>query len=290
MANKEKTTRRRLRNSYFTSVISISLSLFMLGVIGLLGLNARVLSNYVKENIGFSIYLKDQVKEVEIRKLQKLLDATEYVKSTAFTDKETAARELKEELGEDFLDFLGYNPLLATIDVRLYAKYANPDSIAVIESDLKKYPQIKEIYYQESLVHLINDNVKRISLIFLIFGTILFLISFTLINNTIRLSIYSQRVLINTMQLVGATRRFIRKPFLKNSLLHGIMASLIANTLLCGIIYISHKELKGVINFDNVEIIGILFVLILITGIFITWLSTYLAVNKYLRIESREIY
>ncbi len=290
MAYKEKGTKRRLRSSYITSVISISLVLFMLGLMGLLILNANQLSNYVKENIGVSIILKDNIKEVETRRLQKTLDATSYVKSTEFVDKETAAKELQAELGEDFISFLGYNPLLASIDVKLYAEYANPDSIAVIEKDFKKFSQVQEISYQKSLVHLVNENVKRISLIILGFSALLFIISFTLINNTIRLSIYAQRFIINTMQLVGATRGFIRKPFMAKTLMQGILGALIANAMLLGIIYISQKELRQVINFTNVEMIGALFLFILLMGLFITWISTLFAVNKYLRLESRSLY
>lgn len=290
MANKERTTSRRLRGSYLTSIISISLVLFMVGMMGLLVMNANRLSNYVKENIGFSVILKDQAKEVEVRRLQKELDATNYVKSTTFVDKESAAKELQKELGQDFVDFLGYNPLLASIDVKLYAQYANPDSIAIIEKSFIKHPQVKEIYYQKSLVHLVNENVRRISLIIMIFGVMLFLISFTLINNTIRLSIFSQRFIINTMQLVGATSRFIRRPFLRKSLLHGVIAALIANTLLSGAIYLSQQELKEVINFDNVEIVGILFLMVLLLGLFISWFSTFLAVNKYLRANTSGLY
>lgn len=262
----------------------------MLGLMGLLILNANQLSNYVKENIGVSIILKDNVKEVEIRKLQKTLDATEYVKATEFVDKETAAKELQKELGEDFISFLGYNPLKATIDVKLYAEYANPDSIAFIEKDFTRYNQVQEVYYQKSLVHLVNENVKRISLIILAFSGLLFVISFTLINNTIRLSIYSQRLIINTMQLVGATRGFIRKPFMGKSLLHGILGALIANSMLSGVIYLSQKELSQVISFSNVEMVGILFLLIILLGILITWISTLFAVNKYLSLESRSLY
>jgi cell division transport system permease protein len=290
MAQKEKGTKRRLRSSYITSVISISLVLFMLGLMGLLILNANQLSNYVKENIGVSIILKDNVKEVEIRKLQKTLDATNFVKATEFVDKETAAKELQKELGEDFISFLGYNPLKATIDVKLYAEYANPDSIAVIEKDFTRYSQIQEVYYQKSLVHLVNDNVKRISIILLGFSALLFIISFTLINNTIRLSIYSQRFIINTMQLVGATRSFIRKPFMGKGFLHGFLGALIANAMLSGVIYFSQKELRQVISFDHAELVGVLFLLIIVMGLFITWISTLFAVNKYLRLESRSLY
>ena len=167
MAQSNKASKRRLRTSYFSSIISISLVLFMLGLMGLLVLNAKQLSNYVKENIGLSVVLKDNVKEVEIRRLQKILDASSFVKSTKFIDKETAAKELQKDLGEDFISFLGYNPLLATIDVKLHAEYANPKSIGIIEKNLSKHEQIQEIYYQKSLVHLVNENVRKISLILL---------------------------------------------------------------------------------------------------------------------------
>lgn len=290
MAYKEKGTKRRLRSSYITSVISISLVLFMLGLMGLLIINANQISNYVKENIGVSVILKDNIKEVEIRRLQKILDASDYVKATEYVDKETAAKEFEKELGEDFISFLGYNPLRASIDVKLYAVYANPDSIAVIEKHLLKQSQVQEVDYQKSLVHLVNENVKRISLIILGFSVLLFTISFTLINNTIRLSIYSQRFIINTMQLVGATRGFIRRPFMAKTLVHGIIGALIANVMLSGVIYLSQKELSQVINFSNVEMIGGLFLLILLIGLFITWISTLFAVNKYLRLESRSLY
>jgi cell division transport system permease protein len=290
MAYKEKGTKRRLRSSYITTTISISLVLFMLGLTGLLILNANQISNYVKENIGVSVILNDNVKEVEIRRLQKTLDASSYVKATKFVDKETAAKEFQEQLGEDFIAFIGHNPLKATIDVKLYANYANQDSIAKIEKDLLKHSQVLEVDYQKSLVHLVNENVRKISLIILGFTALLFIISFTLINNTIRLSIYSQRFIINTMQLVGATRSFIRKPFMGKSFLHGILGALIANVMLAGVIYLSQKELSQVITFENVEMIGILFLIIVGIGVFITWISTLLAVNKYLRLESRSLY
>lgn len=290
MAQSNKASKRRLRTSYFSSIISISLVLFMLGLMGLLVLNARQLSNYVKENIGLSVVLKDNVKEVEIRRLQKILDASSFVKSTKFIDKETAAKELQKDLGEDFISFLGYNPLLATIDVKLHAEYANSKSIDIIEKTLLKHEQIQEIYYQKSLVHLVNENVRKISLILLAFSGLLFLISVTLINNTIRLSIYSHRMLIKTMQLVGATRGFIRRPFMGRSIWHGIIGALIANLLLSGVIYLSQKELREVITFENVEILGVLFILIFLIGIVITWISTFLVVNKFLRIDTRHLY
>lgn len=287
---KPKITRRKLRSSYISSVISISLVLFLLGILGLLILNAHKLSVYVKENISFSVIIKDHVKEIEIKKLQKELDASNYIKSTEYISKETAARELQEDLGEDFIDFLGYNPLLASIDVYLYADFANPDSISFIEEDLLSYTMVKEVYYQESLIHLINENVRKIGVILLVFSGLLFLVAITLINNTIRLSVYSKRFIIHTMQLVGATRAFIRRPFLAKSALHGILGGLCALILLTGLLSIIQKEFMGIISLRDADIIAILFTGIIVMGLILNWFSTYLAVNKYLRMEEDELY
>ena len=291
MAKKEPAvTKRRLRSSYLTSIISITLVLFMLGVLGLLILNAQRLSEYVKENIGFSIILKENVKEVDVILLQKTLDAAEYVKSTKYITKEQAAKELQEDLGENFIEFLGYNPLLASIEVHLYADYANPDSIKIIEQDFQQYEQIKEVFYQKSLVSLVNENIRKISFIILIFSGLLFLIAIALINNTIRLSVYSKRFIINTMQLVGATRGFIRRPFLFRSVWQGIVAALLAIGLLNGVLYLAQKEFKEVINFQDIEIIGVLFLGVLFIGIIINWISTFFAVTKYLRMNVDKLY
>ena len=291
MASKEaKITRRRLRSSYMTSVISIAMVLFLLGILGLLVLNAQKISEYVKENIGFSIILKEGVKEVEIIRLQKMLDTKQYVKSTQYVTKEEAARELKKELGEDFVDFLGYNPLLASIDVHLHAEYANPEGIDDIKQDLQQYDEIKEVYYQKSLVDLINQNIQKIGLIILIFSGFLFLIALTLIHNTIRLSIYSKRFIINTMQLVGATKGFIRRPFIFRGILHGIYGSLIAMGLLFGVIYLLQDEFSNIISLQDVEIVSMLFASVFLMGILISWISTYIAVNKYLKINPDRLY
>ncbi len=291
MKKKEsRITRRRLRSSYVTSIISISLVLFLLGLLGLLLLNAKKLSDYVKENIGISIILKEGVKEVEIRRLQKDLDATPYVKSTEYISRDEAAKKLQEELGEDFINFLGYNPLLASIDVYLFAEYANLDTITEIEHTIGRFPEVKEVFYHKSLVHLINENVRKISFLILIFSALLFIIALTLINNTIRLSVYSRRFLINTMQLVGATNGFIRRPFLMKSIMHGMYGALIAIGLLNGVIYLAQREFSEIVSFKDVEILGVLFIFVLVLGILITWISTFFAVNKFLRIQEDELY
>ncbi len=283
-------TQRQLRNSYFTTVISIALVLFLLGSVGYLMLNAQRLSNYVKENIGFNIVLKDNVREVEVRRLQKYLDASSYVKSTEYIDKERAAKELQEQLGEDFVDFLGYNPLLSSIEVKLFAEYANPDSIKNVEAIFNSFTQVKEVFYQKNLVQKVNENVNKISLVLLMFSVLLLLIAIALINNTIRLSVYAKRFLINTMKLVGATKGFIRQPFISTSILHGFVGGVVANMMLGGSIYVLHKELGGFIGFDNIELIGILFILVIALGILLSLISTFFAVNKYLRLKTDQLY
>ncbi len=285
-----KATRRRLRSSYITSIVSISLVLFLLGIIGLLLLNTKKISDYVKENLKFTVYLKDDVREVDILLIQKNLDAKHYVKETEYITKEQAAIEFQEELGENFIDFLGFNPLMPSIDVRLYADYANSDSIEVIEQDLRVFPEINEVYYQESLIHMVNKNLKKISFFILIISGLLLLVALTLINNTIRLSIYSKRFLIRTMQIVGANNSFIRRPFLYKSAVHGSLGALIAIGLITGMIYFIQNELEGIINFQDYKLLIILFIIVLIIGIVISWISTYFAVNRYLNIKTDYLY
>jgi len=285
-----KITKRRLRSSYITSIVSISLVLFLLGLIGLLLLNTRKISDYVKENLKFTVYLKDHVKEVDILRIQKNLKLTDYVKDAKYITKEQAAIEFQKELGENFIDFLGFNPLTPSIDVRLKADYANSDSIAEIKKDLKKFSQIDEVYYQESLIHLVNKNLRKISLFILIISVLLFLVAVTLINNTIRLSIYSKRFLIRTMQIVGANNSFIRRPFLYKSTLHGTIGALIAIGMLSGMIYLIQNEMESIINFQDYKLLSILFIIVLLTGIIISWISTYFAVNRYLNIKTDYLY
>jgi cell division transport system permease protein len=291
MRKKEvRISKRSLRSSYITSIISISLVLLLVGLLGILLMNARRLSDYVRENIGFTIILNDNVKEVDILRLQKTLDAKAYVKSTRYISKEEAARELQQELGEDFIGFLGYNPLGASIDVKFFAPYANPDSISFIEKEISPYEEVKEIFYQKSLLQLVNENIRKISLIILIFSAMLFLIAVALINNTIRLSVYSKRFLINTMKLVGATKPFIRRPFLYKSAGHGILAALIAIALLGGILLLIRHEFYDFIYLQDIEIMGILVLFVLASGIFLNWISTFFAVNKYLRMNTDDLY
>jgi cell division transport system permease protein len=280
----------KLRSSYVTLVMSVSLVLFLLGVLGLILINAKELSDYFRESLSFSVMLDDEAKEADIRMLQKDLDAKKYVKSTEYISKDAAAAKMKEDLGEDFINFLGDNPLPPSIDVYLYAGYTSPDSVAKIEKYVLEYPFVKEVYYQESLLFLINENVKQISLFLLIISSFLLLIALTIINNTIRLSVYSRRFLIRTMQLVGATRAFIRRPFLVQSALHGLLAALIAMSLLMGLLYLIEKEFFLMFTFESTNLLILLGVSIIILGVFINIISTFFSVNKYLSISEDKLY
>lgn len=291
MARKEhKYYRRRIHTSYITTVISITLVLFMMGLLGLLILHAKNLSDYVKENIGFSIMIKENVKEGQILELQKKLDAQPYVKSTEYITKDKAAVELKKELGEDFIGFLGYNPLLPTIDLRLKADYATIESVTGIEKKLMLNPEVKEVFYQKSLVEMVNQNIERISLILLGFSMALLIISIALINNTIRLSVYSRRFILRSMQLVGATKGFIQKPFIIRGIINGIISSILAIGLLMMVVYFALQEVPELLQVENLLMYIILIVSILLSGILISWFSTYFAVRKFLRMKTDSLY
>ena len=291
MKNKETGyPKAKLRSSYLTLVISVSLVLFLLGVLGMVLINARELSDYLRESLSFSIMLDDEAKEPDIRMLQKDLDAKPYVKSTEYVSKDAAAVKMKQELGEDFITFLGENPLPPTIDVYLYAGFTSPDSVAKIEKYVREYPFVKEVYVQESLLFLINENVRKISLFLLIMSTFLFLISLTIINNTIRLSIYSRRFLIRTMQLVGATRGFIRRPFIIQSAIQGLLSALIAMSLLLGLLYLIEKEFLLMFKFETTYLLLLLGGVIILIGILINIISTFFSVNRYLSISDDKLY
>jgi cell division transport system permease protein len=283
-------SKARLRSSYLTLIVSISLVLFLLGVLGMVIINARGLSDYFKESLSFSIMLVEEAKEADIRMLQKDMDAKSYVKSTEYISKDEAAAKLKKDLGEDFVNFLGYNPLSPSIDVYLYAQYTKPDSVSKIEKYVMEYPFVKEVYYQESLLYLINENVKKISLFILIISLFLFLIALTIINNTIRLSVYSKRFLIRTMQLVGATKSFIRRPFLVKSIFQGLIAGLIAMILLLGLLYLVEKEFFLLFTFKDINMLFLLGAAIILTGIIINIISTFFSVNRYLSISEDKLY
>jgi cell division transport system permease protein len=291
MKNSEnRATKAKLRSSYVTLVVSVSLVLFLLGILGIVLINARELSDYFRESLSFSIMLDDASKEADIRMLQKDLDAKAYVKSTEYVSKDEAAASLREELGEDFISFLGNNPLPPSIDVYLVSDYTSPDSVAKIEKYIRLYPFVDDVIIPESLLQLINENVRKVSLFLLVLSLFLFLIALTIINNTIRLSVYSRRFLIRTMQLVGATRSFIRKPFLLQGAFHGFLAAIVAMTLLVGLLYLIEKEFFMMFTFENTNLLLLLGAVIIVTGVLINIVSTYFSVNKYLSISEDKLY
>lgn len=290
--SEKSSSKSRMAGSYFMSLMSITLVLFLLGVFALLMMHAQKLSNHLKENIGFEVVMNSNVKEFDILKLQKQLDDMPAVKSTEYITKDEAIRRLSEDLGEDFLQWLGNeeNPLLPSIDVRFNAAYANPDSLSVIEANLLKNTDIKEIYYQKSLVNLINQNVRRIGIALIIISLMLLIISITLIRNTIRLSIYAKRFLVRSMQLVGATPAFISKPFIRKGRWQGFFGALLADALLALLLYGLTRRLPELTLVQDYKIIAGIFVGILVLGLLLGGLSTRFALRKYLHANVDRLY
>ena len=287
MANSGK---RRVAGSYIVSMLSIALVLVVVGVLAFIFLNARKISDHVKQNIGFSIIVKDNVNEAEIKKFQKILDTKPFVSSSLFISKEQAAKEFKAVLGEDIEAVLGYNPLLPSIEVKLNPLYANNDSLAMLEKRLVEDEVVQEVSYQKSLVQIVNENVQRISLILLIAGAVLMLISFTLIRNTIHLAVYSQRFLIKTMQLVGAKTSFICRPFVQNSVWLGFFGSLFANVILLAAVYFLQREAGDVLDLMNRNLLIVMVVFVTVCGILLSWLSAWLSVVRYLNKDINDLY
>jgi|TARA_B100000767_G_scaffold169634_1_gene158833 cell division transport system permease protein len=288
--SKNKTLNRKIISSSASVIISLSLVLFVVGLLSLALINAQKLSNYIKENIGFSIMLKENTNQFEVKKFNKSVDAMPFTKSTTFVSKDAATSELESDLGEEFVDFLGFNPILASIDVKLNPDYSNNDSLSVISNNLIKNSLVHEIYYQKNLISRINNNVKKLSLFLITFCIILFFIAFALINNTIRLSVYSKRFLIKTMRLVGAQNSFIQKPFILDGLYQGMYSAIFAIFMLMGSIQLVQAETASLLNITDLKIIGLVFILIFIIGIILSSLSTYFAVKKFINVSESELY
>lgn len=278
-------------NARLTSTISISLVLFILGVIALMGVLASQLSMHVKENIGFSIVLKESVQKSQIEALKKKLDKAPYVKATQFISKEDALKELEIEIGENPEDLLGFNPLKASVEVKLKAEYAEPDSLQWIEASLNKgTTAIDEIIYQKDLLKTVNDNIRRIGLILFCLAVVLMIISFALISNTIRLTAYSKRFIIHTMKLVGATSGFIRKPFILSNIVNGIIAAFLAIILLSGSVYYLKSEIDNFNTLISTQSLLSVYAIVLLLGIVITAISAFFAVNRYIHMDRDDLY
>ena len=285
-----RTESRKGKSAYFVPTISISLVLIVVGMLVFILLNARVVSDHVKRNIDFAVIVKDNTNEVEIKRVQKILDTQPYVYSSKYITKEQAAKSFKKEMGEDFERILDANPLLPSIEIKLNPAYANSDSLAMIEKGLARFDIIHEVYYQKSMIESINENIRRITIIFLIVGAVLVLISFTLIRNMIHLAVYSQRLLIKTMQLVGATPFFICKPFVYGSMWRGFFGALIANLVLLGAIFFVQENVGNVINIMRQDVILLMVGFVILSGVVLSFFSAWFSVRRYLRRDLNDLY
>ncbi len=290
MSEDNKLARKALRSSNISTVISISLVLFLIGSLGLLLINAKQLSDYLKENVILTVMLKQDAAETDIQNLKKQLEGNAFIKEVSYISSEQAAEQLKQELGEDFNTFLGFNPLLPLMEIKLKPDYTEENNILQLKDFISKNNIVKEVYFQESLLDAINKNIRNISLIILGFSAVLFFIAGALINNTIRLALYAKRMLIKSMKLVGATRNFIRKPFIVRGILQGLIGAVIANMMILVVFYYAKKQVPEIIAFENPVNLSIVLGIVVFLGIFISAFSTYFAVNKYLRQRTEDIF
>ncbi len=286
----EQYQKRKLISSYFSVVLSIALVLFLLGILGILVLNTKKMADHFKEQITISVFLKESAKKVEIEQLQKSIAMAEYTKSATYVPKEEAAEVHSEEIGENFIDFLGYNPLKNSIDVSLNADFVIPEKLAEIAEELSARGYVDEVSYDKPLVGLLNDNVKKISFWILVASAIFTFIAVLLINSSIRLSIYSKRFIIKTMQMVGATKTFIRRPFILTNIKLGMLGSVIALLALGGVLYYVNEKFSDLGLFDDPVTLIFLFVGVFALGLLISLISTYFATQRFLNLQTDELY
>jgi cell division transport system permease protein len=286
----EKHIKRRLRTSSLSTVLSISMVLLMLGSMSFIYVNSQRLTKYIKENIGITVILNDNAKAVDVLQFQKNLDANPITKMTTYVSKEEAASALTKELGEDFMAFLGHNPLSNTIDIFMNSAYAESATIEALGQEALKNEIVKEVKYQKDLIDAINQNMNKLNLILICFCALLLIVSITLINNTIRLTVYSKRFIIKTMKLVGATNSFIRKPFVMTGLRQGVIAGLIGVLLMMLVLFAIQKEMPELLQLQDIQTVIIIFSLLFVFGILISTLVTHFSVNKYLRIKEEKLY
>lgn len=285
-----RTATQKLRTSSVTVIISLALVLFMLGLLGLIVINARKLSNHIKENVGFQVVLKDTTSAAELDILKQEISSSPFTKQVDYISKDEAAQKLQKDLGEDFISFLGYNPLLSSLDVKLNPDYANVDSLAGFEKDILQKHFVKEVIYHKDMIKQVNDNAKVISIYILVFSGLLLIVAIALINNTIRLSIYAKRFLIRTMYLVGATQGFIRKPFILKGIRQGIIAGIVAGFLLAGFLILSTNYIPDLLQLQDPNLLALLFAGIVLMGVLISGLSAALSVGRYLRLKTDDLY
>ncbi|MET6989241.1 cell division protein FtsX [Sediminicola arcticus] len=286
----ERYQKRKLISSYFSVVLSIGLVLFLLGILGLLVLNTKKMGDHFKEQISISVFLKDSAKPVEVDQLQKSLALAEYTRSATYVSKEEAAEQHSEEIGENFIEFLGYNPLKNSIDVKLKADFVSSEQIADIASNLASKGYVEEVSYDQPLITLLNENVKRISFWILVASAIFTFIAVLLINSSIRLSIYSKRFIIKTMQMVGATKKFIRRPFIYTNIKLGMLGALLALVALGGTLYYVNDQFPELNLMEDPMVLGFLFIGVFVLGVFISVFSTFFATQRFLNLRTDDLY
>ncbi|XLS28805.1 cell division protein FtsX [Flavobacteriaceae bacterium M23B6Z8] len=286
----ERYQKRKLISSYFSVTLSIALVLFLLGMLAVLVLNTKKLADHFKEQIAITIFIKDSAKEVEINQLLKSLTMAEYTKSAEFISKEAAAETHSETIGENFMDYLGYNPLQNSIDIHLKASYIIPAQIEEIAAEITTRDYVAEVSYDKPLVSLLTENVKRVSLWILIASGVFTFIAVLLINSSIRLSIYSKRFIIKTMQMVGATKSFIRKPFILKSVQLGMLGAILALGAMALVLYYFDKRFSDLNLLQDPILLVFVFTGIFILGIVITWISTFFATQRFLNLRTDDLY
>ena len=286
----DKFNKRRLRSSYISVVVSMTLVLFLIGLLSTVLFHSKAIANRVQENIAFTVLLKPESKQIMVKQFQRQLKLSEHVKKTEFISKNEAVETLKEDLGEDFIKFLGFNPLTDAIDIHFQAYYTQTNSPEKIEEELLAVPIVQEVIYDKSLITLLNDNLKKVSYTLLLLSLFFSIIAIALINASIRLTIYSKRFLIKTMQLVGATKPFIRRPFMQKSLLHGLLASALSIIFIDLLIRSGTDIMPEINRLHNLEAKITLYSCILLSGLLIPWACTYFAVRKYLKLNTDELY
>lgn len=286
----EKYQKRRLRSSYLSVIVSVALVLFLVGLLGLLVLKTKALAQHFKEQVTLSVFIADNADENEVASFMKELKTNDYIKSIGFLSKEEGAKLMQDEIGQDFLEFLGTNPLKDVITIHLKSDYVTQEKIKEIEKSFTSNKIIHEISYDKPLIELLNNNIKRISLWVLVFSGLLTLIAVVLINSSIRLSVYSKRFIIKTMQMVGATKSFIRRPFIWTSIKLGIVGAIIAIIALIGLSYYIEKQVPEISLLNNLELLAIVFGGVLVLGILISWISTFFATRRFLNLRTNELY
>ena len=282
--------KRRLISSYFSVVLSIALVLFLLGMLGLFVLNAKKMADRFKEKIAMTIFLKDDAKDVEIQQLQKTLAMADYAKEALYVSKEDAAERHMEDLGENFIDYLGYNPLKNSFDLYLKANYVHSDSIADIAQQLHNKAFVEEVSYDKPLVALINENINRVSFWVLIASAVFTVIAMLLINSSIRLAVYARRFIIKTMQMVGATKSFIRRPFILKSVSLGVIGAAVASIAVGIALYYLNQRYAELELTEQPLLLVALFLSLFLLGILITWLSTFIATQRFLNLRTDDLY